>query len=182
MELPPGSKIMPATKLPSGHLAIRCDHFQAAGKPASSSTTTTAFKTELIGEQTPEQQVPAQQRGNPPHALITILAKAAARGDEVKDLETFESFTARHMEMGERLSTDTINRRKKIVMAYTSEELQVVSQARSDGTLTRLGESPAMLAACAEATAADATARCRAELKHLEELQMLSGLSASSSS
>ena len=100
----------------------------------------------------------------------------------MKDLETFESFIARHMEMGEKLPFAKVNRRKQIVMAYTAEELQVVSTARSDGTLARMTEDPSLLSACAEATAADATSRCRAELKHLEELQMLSSISASSSS
>eukprot|EP00959_Pyramimonas_sp_CCMP1952_P442921 9272159-Pyramimonas_sp.AAC.1 len=43
MELPEGSKIMPTTKLPSGHLSIRCDRFGAAGQPASG-TSTTSFE------------------------------------------------------------------------------------------------------------------------------------------
>ena len=100
----------------------------------------------------------------------------------MSDLETFDSFIARQMEEGEKISFAKVSRRKNIVMAYTSDELQTVSTARSDGTLARMSEDPSLLSACAEATAADATARCKAELKHLEELQMLSSATASSSS
>ena len=111
MELPPGTKVMPTTKLPSGHLSIRCDHFGAAGKPASSSSTTT-FKTELIGDKAPEQgSLPRGQRGNLPHALLAVMAKAAARGDQVEDLETFEAFVARYMDAGRPLPNAAIERR-----------------------------------------------------------------------
>eukprot|EP00959_Pyramimonas_sp_CCMP1952_P177788 3715874-Pyramimonas_sp.AAC.1 len=55
MELPEGSMIMPTTKLPSGHLSIRCGRFGAAGQPASSASTT-PFQTVLTGEPSPGQE------------------------------------------------------------------------------------------------------------------------------
>eukprot|EP00959_Pyramimonas_sp_CCMP1952_P113433 2370669-Pyramimonas_sp.AAC.1 len=64
MELPDGSKIMPTTKLPSGHLSIRYDRFGAAGHTASS-TSTASFQTVLAGEPPPAQER-QQLRGNLP--------------------------------------------------------------------------------------------------------------------
>eukprot|EP00959_Pyramimonas_sp_CCMP1952_P219464 4588966-Pyramimonas_sp.AAC.1 len=64
MELPEGSKIMSTTKLPSGHMSIRCDRFGAAGQPASS-TSTTSFQTVLTGEPFPAQER-QQLQGNLP--------------------------------------------------------------------------------------------------------------------
>ena len=56
-----------------------------------------------------------------------------------------------------------------------------MTNARDEGILKRLLDSPSVLAAHAEESAAEAAARCKAELRHLEELQMLSSASASSS-
>ena len=109
------------------------------------------------------------------------MAKAAVRGDQMDDIETFEAFVERHMATGKPLPIKTVERRKGIVSAYTATELQVVTNARSEGVLKRLLDSPSVLSAYAEDSAAEATARCKAELRHLEELQMLSSASASSS-
>eukprot|EP00959_Pyramimonas_sp_CCMP1952_P140609 2942417-Pyramimonas_sp.AAC.1 len=84
---------MPTTKLPSGHLSIRCGRFGAAGQLASS-TSTTSFQTVLAGEPPPAQER-QQVRGDLPQGLLAVLAKATARGDSIDDLETFDCFVAR---------------------------------------------------------------------------------------
>eukprot|EP00959_Pyramimonas_sp_CCMP1952_P197455 4129541-Pyramimonas_sp.AAC.1 len=93
MGLPEGSKIMPTTKLSSGHLSIRCDRFGAAGQPASS-TSATSSQTVLTGKPSPAQER-QQLQGNLPQGLLAILAKATMEGDSIDDLETFDCFVAR---------------------------------------------------------------------------------------
>ena len=66
-------------------------------------------------------------------------------------------------------------------MAYSPHELQMITDARSKGILKQLTDNPAMLATFAEQSASEATARCQAELQHLQEAQMLASATSASS-
>ena len=174
LKLPEGSKLTDLTTLPSGHLAIESDHYNKvpAGKPATGSTT--SFTTVISGTDpdTPEQE---PEHGNVPPALIRVMAKAALHGHALTDLETSDAFLAKvSLETG--LTRDEVHKRKTIITTYKSEELQLVTKAREDGTLDKLMSDVHFLGKHVGAEADEVLSHLKEAIKQHDELVMLESL------
>ena len=116
-----------------------------------------------------------------PPELIRAMATAAAAGIPLRDLETFDEWKTR-MEAespGEDLviTHQQMTKRKAVLFSFAPHQLQLVSEARQNGTLVRLQKEPAFLMRHVTEEAEQARQRALDEVKMLAETTMLNSLS-----
>ena len=179
---PAGTKVLPLEKLPSGHLAMRCDKYAqaSAGQPASGAAGSAgrpACPTTFTMSDEPE--VPFGEGSVPPE-LIRTMAYAAAQGVPISDLETWDEWEERLRaeSPGEDIvfSHDQIKYRKSLIMKFSRSELQQVSEARKSGLLMRLQTDPQFLTFHVNEQADHARRRALDETLRLQEFQMLDSI------
>ena len=181
---PVGTKVLPLEKLPSGHLAMRCDKYAqaSAGQPASGAAGSAgrpACPTTFTMSDEPEVQ---HGEGSVPPELIRTMAYAAARGVPLSDLETWEEWQERLKaeSPGEDMviSHEQVERRKSLLMQFSPSDMQLVSEARASGLLTRLQTDPQFLSHHVSEQSEHARQRALDESKRLMEYTMLNSIRA----
>ena len=120
--------------------------------------------------------------GSVPPELIRTMAYAAARGVPLSDLETWEEWQERLKaeSPGEDMvvSHEQVERRKSLLMQFSPSEMQLVSEARASGLLTRLQTDPQFLSQHVSEQSEHARQRALDESKRLMEYTMLNSIRA----